>query len=39
LGVRAQRVTLRHGGHVATLDADRDALCTAVVTFIATLSL
>jgi carboxylesterase len=39
LGVRAHRVALRNGGHVATLDADRDTLCTAVVTFIATLSL
>lgn len=39
LGVRAHRITLRHGGHVATLDIDRDTLCTAVVTFIATLSL
>ena len=33
-----RRVTLRHGGHVATLDADRATLCTAIVTFIATLA-
>lgn len=39
LGVRARRVALRHGGHVATLDVDRDTLCAAVVSFIATLSL
>lgn len=39
LGVRPQRVTLRRGGHVATLDADRATLCTAVTSFIATLSL
>jgi carboxylesterase len=37
LGVRAHSVTLQHGGHVAVLDADRDAVCTAVVAFIATL--
>ena len=37
LGVKAHRVRLR-GGHVATLDADRDTLCTAVLAFIATLS-
>jgi carboxylesterase len=35
LGVKAHRVRLR-GGHVATLDVDRDTLCTAVTTFIAT---
>lgn len=39
LGVRARRLALHHGGHVATLDADRDTLCTVVVSFIATLSL
>ena len=38
LGVSANRLTLHRGGHVATLDADRDTLCTAVTTFIATLS-
>jgi esterase/lipase len=38
LGVRAQRVRLANSGHVATLDVDRDALCTAVVAFIARLS-
>ncbi len=37
LGVRARRLALRQGGHVATLDADRDTLCAAVVSFIATL--
>jgi carboxylesterase len=37
LGVKAHRVRLR-GGHVATLDIDRDALSTAVATFIATLA-
>ncbi len=39
LGVRARRLALRQGGHVATLDADRNTLCAAVVSFIATLSL
>jgi carboxylesterase len=39
LGVRPHRVTLARGGHVATLDADRAALCTAVETFIGTSSL
>jgi carboxylesterase len=39
LGGRAHRLTLRRGGHVATLDADRDTLSTTVTTFIATLSL
>lgn len=34
-----RRLTLRSSGHVATLDADRATLCTAIVTFIATLSL
>jgi carboxylesterase len=38
LGVRARRLTLHRGGHVATLDADRDTLCAAITTFIATSS-
>jgi carboxylesterase len=39
LGTTPRRVTLHRGGHVASLDADRDTLCTAVETFIRTLSL
>lgn len=31
-----RRVTLEHGGHVATLDEDRVRLCTAVETFLRT---
>jgi esterase/lipase len=38
LGTKPHRVTLRRGGHVATLDADRATLCTAVETFIRTLA-
>ena len=30
-----QRLTLHHGGHVATLDTDRDTLCRAVRAFVA----
>jgi poly(3-hydroxyalkanoate) synthetase len=36
LGGPVHRVTLEHGGHVATLDADRVRLCTAVETFLRT---
>ncbi|MGD9995309.1 MAG: alpha/beta hydrolase [Ilumatobacteraceae bacterium] len=36
LGRKPHRVTLHRGGHVATLDADRSMLCTAVETFIRT---
>ncbi|MFT3852894.1 MAG: alpha/beta fold hydrolase [Ilumatobacteraceae bacterium] len=36
LGGPVRRVTLEHGGHVATLDADRVRLCTAVETFLRT---
>ena len=39
LGGPVRRVTLEHGGHVATLDADRGRLCTAVETFVATATL
>jgi hypothetical protein len=28
-----QRLRLAHGGHVATLDSDRDRLISAIVTF------
>lgn len=35
-GGPVRRVTLEHGGHVATLDADRVRLCTAVETFLRT---
>ena len=31
-----RRLTLEHGGHVATLDADRARLCTAAETFLRT---
>lgn len=37
LGGVVRRVRLPHSGHVATLDADRGALHTAVLTFLATL--
>jgi hypothetical protein len=33
LGGRVRRLRLARGGHVATLDADRDRLATAVATF------
>ncbi len=36
LGGPVHRVTLEHGSHVATLDADRARLCTAVETFLRT---
>ena len=36
LGGPVRRVTLEHGGHVATLDEDRGRLCTAVETFLRT---
>jgi carboxylesterase len=36
LGGPVRRVTLERGGHVATLDVDRDRLCTAVETFLRT---
>ena len=39
LGGPVRRVTLEHGGHVATLDADRGRLCTAVEAFVATAAL
>jgi carboxylesterase len=35
LGASVQRVTLHLGGHVATLDADRDTLIAAVIEFVA----
>lgn len=38
LGGPVQRLRLRAGGHVASLDADRDRLCDAVVRFVATCS-
>ncbi len=36
LGGPVRRLTLEHGGHVATLDADRERLCTAVESFLRT---
>lgn len=39
LGVTAYRVALPHGGHVASLGRDRGTLCTAVVTFLASVEL
>ena len=36
LGGPVRRVTLEHGGHVATLDEDRSRVCTAVETFLRT---
>jgi carboxylesterase len=38
LGGKAHRLTLPNSKHVATLDTDRTTLCTAVVTFVATLT-
>jgi carboxylesterase len=38
LGGPVRRVTLERGGHVATLDADRDRLATAVDAFIRTMT-
>ncbi|MBI5087395.1 MAG: alpha/beta fold hydrolase [Actinobacteria bacterium] len=38
LGVTPVRVVLQRGGHVASLDADRTTLCTAVDTFIRTMA-
>jgi carboxylesterase len=38
LGRPAQRLTLSRGGHVASLDADRDRLASAIVAFVSRLS-
>jgi esterase/lipase len=39
LGTSPHRMTLHTSGHVATLDVERDAVCTAIVTFVATMTL